>query len=204
MNSLFDLNNPVWRFIGKCFDACLLSFVWLICSLPIFTIGASTTALYYTFLKLVKDEESYLLKDFFKAFKQNFKQSTIIWFLLTILGIILFVDVFYYKFMPTTKGLFMYYFFWVLILFYIIINIYIYPLIAKFENNTIRFFKIAIMLSIKHFVFTTIMLFTCTVLVMISINIPPVIVFLPGLIPFFNSYILRHIFDLYIEKQEQN
>ena len=49
--------------------ACYLNLLWFICSLPIFTIGASTTALYYTSLKIVRGEESYVGPTFFRAFR---------------------------------------------------------------------------------------------------------------------------------------
>ena len=48
--SFFNYDNPVWRFIGKFFDVMVLNLLWVICSIPIFTIGASTTAVYYVTL----------------------------------------------------------------------------------------------------------------------------------------------------------
>ena len=58
--------------------ACYLNLLWFICSLPIFTIGASTTALYYTSLKIVRGEESYVGPTFFRAFRENFRQATVL------------------------------------------------------------------------------------------------------------------------------
>ena len=154
MNSFFDLDNPAWRFVGKFFDACFLSVVYLIFCLPIFTIGAANTALYYVFLKLAKDEEGYLIRDFIKSFRQNFKQATIVGILLTIIGIILIVDIFWFKTKANVLGnqqdYFMYYIFWIIFLVYSVIYLYIFPLIAKFENNTKNMFKFAFIMSIKH------------------------------------------------------
>ena len=54
----FDLDNVVWRTIDKIGKIFLLNLLWLICSLPVFTIGASTTALIYTSMKLSDNEGS--------------------------------------------------------------------------------------------------------------------------------------------------
>ena len=72
-------DNPVISGMSRIFDMMCLNVLWLVCSLPIFTIGASTTAMYTVMLKVVKNEEGYIVKGFFKAFKENFKKSTIIW-----------------------------------------------------------------------------------------------------------------------------
>ena len=83
---LFNYDNPVWRYIGKFGDLILLNVLWIVCSIPIFTIGASTTAVYYVTLKLVRDEDGYTFRSYFRSFKENFKQATAIWLLLLILG----------------------------------------------------------------------------------------------------------------------
>ena len=51
MGKIFNINNPFWTFMGKLVDVVVLHFVWLVCSLPVVTFGASTTALYYALLK---------------------------------------------------------------------------------------------------------------------------------------------------------
>ena len=73
LQGLFNYDNPVWRFIGKLGDLIILNILWMITSIPIVTIGASTTALYYVTLKLVRDEDGYTIKSFFKSFRDNFK-----------------------------------------------------------------------------------------------------------------------------------
>ena len=83
LQGLFNYDNPVWRFIGKLGDLIVLNILWTICSIPIFTIGASTTAVYYVTLKLVRDEDDSTIKAFFRSFKSNFKHpirtSPLVW-----------------------------------------------------------------------------------------------------------------------------
>ena len=79
MKKLFDIDNPVIAFLSRLADLIGLNFLFLICCLPVFTIGAAWTALYYVTVKMVRKEESYIWKDFFKSFRENFKQATLIW-----------------------------------------------------------------------------------------------------------------------------
>ena len=89
LQGLFNYDNPVWRFIGKLGDLIILNVLWIVCSIPIFTIGASTTAVYYVTLKMVRDEEDSTIKSFFRSFKSNFKQATAIWLILLAAGAVL-------------------------------------------------------------------------------------------------------------------
>lgn len=208
MNSFFDLDNPVWRFIGKFFDACFLSVIYLIFCIPIFTIGAANSALYYVFLKLVKDEEGYLVRDFIKSFRQNFKQGTIVGIFLTFVGIVLIVDIYWFRaranVLGTQKDYFIYYIFWIIFLVYYVIYLYIFPLIAKFENTTKNMFKFSFIMSIKHLGWTTLMVILGIVIILSAFRMPPVLIFIPGILAFLNSYIFNHIFDIYIRKMEED
>lgn len=56
MGSLFNLDNPIWRFMGKLVDVFILTLLWAVCCIPIITIGPASTAVYYVTLKLVRDE----------------------------------------------------------------------------------------------------------------------------------------------------
>lgn len=58
-------------------DLLLLNFLFVITSLPVLTLGASLTALFSVSLKLVRNEESYVSRDYFRAFKKNFCQATV-------------------------------------------------------------------------------------------------------------------------------
>ena len=82
------MDNVVTRALTKICDMICLNVIWLICCIPIVTIGASTTALYSVLLKMVKNEEGYIFRSFFKAFKENFRQSTVIWLLFVLVSVI--------------------------------------------------------------------------------------------------------------------
>ena len=67
MRSLLNPENPVMRFLTKIGYTIILNLLWFLCSLPLFTIGASTTALYAVMQKLVRNEESGIASAFFTA-----------------------------------------------------------------------------------------------------------------------------------------
>lgn len=79
MNSLFNPENKFWNFIAKLTDITCMSFLWLICSLPVFTCGAATAAFYEFTMHQVLDTEGSVWSSFFASFKKNFKKATLIW-----------------------------------------------------------------------------------------------------------------------------
>lgn len=102
---LFNYDNPVWRFIGKLWDVLVVNILWIICSIPVVTAGASTTAMYYVTLKLARDEDGYTIRSFFKSFKENFKQATAIWLIFLLTGMLLAFDVYYFIKMAAPSSL---------------------------------------------------------------------------------------------------
>lgn len=96
LQGIFNYDNPVWRFIGKLGDLIILNILWIVCSIPVFTAGASTTAVYYVTLKLVRDEEDSTIRSFFRSFKSNFRQATGIWLIMLAAGIVLGFDFWFF------------------------------------------------------------------------------------------------------------
>jgi uncharacterized membrane protein YesL len=97
MGRFFDLDSPMVQALGKMADLMWLNLLVIFTSLPIFTFGAAITAAHYVALKIKRGEEGYVTKDFFRSFKEIFKQSTIIW-LLTILVIVVILGDIYIMF----------------------------------------------------------------------------------------------------------
>ena len=92
MDRLFNMDNKFFTVMGRVADLIMLNVVFLICCLPIVTIGASLTALHYVTLKMARNEESYIIRSFFKSFKQNFKQATVINLIMLAVAAILYMD----------------------------------------------------------------------------------------------------------------
>ncbi|MGN0362285.1 MAG: YesL family protein [Bilifractor sp.] len=86
MDKFFNMDGPVMRGLSRIFDLVLLNLVTLLCALPVVTAGASLCAMHSVLLKMVRNEESYIVRSFFKAFKENFKQATGMWALYLFFG----------------------------------------------------------------------------------------------------------------------
>lgn len=75
---VFELDGPVYSVLNKIADFLILSILYVVCCIPIITIGAATTALFYASIKLVHNE-GYVTRNFFHSFRANFRQATCIW-----------------------------------------------------------------------------------------------------------------------------
>lgn len=89
----FKYDNLFFTILGKIMEVMYVSILWILFSIPIVTIGASSTALYYTVHKVVFNNESYIFRTFTNSFKSNFKESTIKWVISVILMTFLSVDI---------------------------------------------------------------------------------------------------------------
>ena len=198
-------DNVVMRALGKIGDMICLNVMWLICCIPIITIGASTTALYTVMLRMVKNEEGYIFRGFLKAFKSNFKQSTLIWLILLLLGIVWTVDFRVAGFMPGMAGIILSAIFLALGFILLSVMIYIFPLTARYENGIKATFKNALILTVARLPYTLAMDAIVVAAVVVSLWSTVTIVFaLPiwliiggALIAWANSYILRKVFVIF-------
>ena len=149
----FSVDSGFYRFMTRLVDMILLNLLWLLCSLPIVTLGAATIAAYRVTLKMVDDTEGYVARDFFKGFKENLKHgipmgllmllclyaiyldfelfnkvegNPIICLILGIVGIFVFVSVFLYSF----------------------------PLSARYENTFVNTLKNSVRITYRYFLRT--------------------------------------------------
>ena len=88
----FDLDSSLMQGLNKVADLMFLNLLTLLCCVPVVTAGASFTALHYVALKIVRNEECYIARDFFKSFRRNLRQGTIIWLLMLFLALVLWGD----------------------------------------------------------------------------------------------------------------
>lgn len=150
MGRIFDLDNIVFRFLSKMGDIVCLNILFLISSIPLFTIGAGITAMYDVTMKLCKNEESYIIKGYFSSMKANFKRSTLLW--LTIVGAyaVLLIDIMVTNIYDGTIWSIAHY---LLVLLFVVLSMvvcYIFPLQAKFENTFLNTLKMSFFMAIKH------------------------------------------------------
>ena len=157
MSNFFNMDNGLFRALGKLADLMLLNILFLVCSLPIFTIGASFTAMYYVTLKLAENEEGYIARGFLKSFKQNFKQATIIWLILLFFGIVLVLDLLILKDSTGTFVTVLRVVITATMIIYALILLYVFPILARFYNSV----KNAFIMAVVNLPRTFVMLVIC-------------------------------------------
>lgn len=200
---LFDMENPVWKYLGRVWDAIWLTVLWLVCSIPIVTIGASSTAVSYVALKIMKDEEGSITNQFFHSFKQNFKQATAVWLVALLLAIVLVVNFwFYYQMNNAFSKVFMIVLMVITYVFLMVVH-YIFPVLARFDNSIKNLLIVAFVLAMKNFGWTLFMIVATLCVFAIGIFVfAPLLVGSIGLLAFLDAWILNHVFDKYIEENQ--
>ena len=159
MSNLIDPDRPLLAFITKMAYSAYLNILWLICCLPIVTIGASTTALFYVTLKMAEDRDDGLTGMFFRAFRQNFLPATKLWLILLGTGAFLAIDG-YIVWHIWSQSIF-----WTLVaallivaaIVYAVVLLYTFPLLARFENTTFGILKTALLVGLRYLVCTLLM-----------------------------------------------
>lgn len=206
MSGLLNLNGPVMQFITKLVYSVYLNLLWLACCLPVFTIGASTAALYYVSLKIVKNEEGNLTKAFFHSFRENFRQGTQIWLILLGLGALLGADgyVLYHMRFENVFWTLLTAVFIVAAVGYGIVLLYIFPLLARFSNTTKAMFKNSLMIGMRFLLCTALMAAFYFSMLYVVINVcTPMVVFGQGTCALFCSWLLSNILAQCEKKEEE-
>lgn len=158
MGRIFDMDSPVMRFLTVMADLMILNILTIICCIPIITAGASLTGLHYVLLKMARNEEGYIVKSFFKSFKQNFRQATIIWLIILAFIIIFIGDIMIFNYAAIEFPKALRIFLIVLGLFMLMVAIYVFPVLSRFDNTVMNTIKNALFMSILSFPKTLLML----------------------------------------------
>lgn len=81
MNGLFSLDSPLAKLLSRLADLVMLNVVFVLTCLPVVTVGAAWTALYTVCYPMAQDREGKLFSTYFRAFRENFVQATLLWLL---------------------------------------------------------------------------------------------------------------------------
>ncbi|OYP08761.1 putative membrane protein YesL [Lachnotalea glycerini] len=196
MKNIFDYDNPVWRVIGQLVDLCFITVLWAICSIPIITIGASTTAAYYTILKMVSHQEKYTISSFFDSWKKNFAESTKAWMLLLTVGVILVSDLVLFYNNPSPLFDILFWFLMIVSVVLVMVATWTFPVIARCADSFKEQLKMAFYLAIHYFSWTILMIVVTVCVLAISIFVYWPLLFLSiGGIIYVHALIINQVFN---------
>ena len=150
MSSLFGPDGKVNQVLGIVKNLMILGMLALICCLPVVTIGASLTALSYVALRVARNEEGYIIKDFFRSFRENLKIATIIWLILLLFITFFSLDIYIINHTEAVFPDFIKIVLMVAIAAILLLMTYLFPMIAKFQNTLGGYLKNGIMMTILN------------------------------------------------------
>ena len=175
---VFDINGKFFKTLTKAGDFIILTLLAMVCSIPVITIGASLTAVFYAALKMARDEEGYVWKEFFKSFKQNLKQSILIELILAAFAAI-----------------------GILIVLAAVV-LYVFPVLAKFDNTVFATIKNALVLCMHHLPQTISMMIATYGLIYFTMQYVGIMFISIPLIFYIDSFIFSRILQQYVKKDE--
>lgn len=150
MSGFFSVDGGLYRFLGKFWDLVRLNFMWLLFSLPVITIGASTVAAYSVAMKMVDDEEGYVARSFVSAFKANFRQGTVMGLVFLAATYAIYLD--YEINRVSEEGSIILIVIGIVSVFvYVTAMLYAFPLLARYENGIVATIQNSMEISRRYF-----------------------------------------------------
>ncbi len=211
MGKLFNLDSPIVQAVGKVGQMMITTMTWLVFCLPIFTVGAATTAMCRVMINL-KEDKSCSFKIFWQAFRENFKKATLLWLLLlacvAVLAAAFYLVVLVENAMVRVMALMV---FCLLFFLVYIVAIYVFPLTAYFENTLSATIRNAIGMglgNLRQSVFAIALTLLPLVLMLVSMQLFVTLLLLlvitgPGAICYGVMCILLPVFEQYAPSNEE-
>lgn len=208
MSGYINPEGKVMQLFYKITETMLLSILWVIASVPVVTIGASSAALYYAFNKVVKEDCGYAWGEFWNGFRMNFKQATPVWLGALVICAGLAADIF--VMLPLAingeRGDFFWIFFMILLGIAIMWMVFIFAYMARFEDNTKTILKNSFWIYLMHFMpallLLVILVVEVAVVIIFPITLPIAAFFFPGGFTCIANMILEKIFKKYRKDEE--
>ena len=203
-------DGKIINFLDRLGDLFILNIVYLVSCIPIVTIGAATTALYYNTLKMAENREGYVWRDYWKSFKQNFKQATIIWMIMLIFIVVLGVDAVLSGGFSESLGSVVALTVIVLGILLIMTGVYVFPVLARFDNTIKNTIKNAFIMAIRHLPSTILIVILHGVPLLLALasiqvfirGVLVVLLFIVSILAYLQSKLFSRVFSNYYPKGE--
>ncbi|MGO4936072.1 YesL family protein [Fundicoccus sp. Sow4_H7] len=176
MNKLSNNNNPIYKLFETIGSLILLNICFIVGCLPIFTIGTSITSCYYSLFKLIEEKDQDVFKNYLHSFKLNFKIGTkaTIYFLCIVLVIFAW-SIVESQMRNGTINLIVKLFIYILFIVTFLMQLYFFPLLARFENSFKQLLTNSLLMPIRHLHFTIIVALIQFLWIIISYEYPVII-----------------------------
>lgn len=192
--NIFGYDGSFINVCDKIFDTFALGFLWILCSLPIITIGASTSALYYAMVKCVKNGNGYIGKEFFRSFRLNLTSGMFIWVLVAAATFAMHLNMgILMKETDGYVGLFFICVYALTSVFILAVSCYVFPALARFNMSSGWLIKLAMYMTVRYFGTTLALLLVLVCTGAIIWKFPLLMFFAPGPVAFIMSDFLERV-----------
>lgn len=210
MDRFFNTDNAVMRVLAKIFDIGWLSIVYVLFCLPIVTIGAATTSLYYVGAKVLRKDRSYVWTEFWRSFKQNFVPATIMWVIFAaVYGLLYFnINMVGLTDAESEYGGYLAGAYIALGVIVACVMSYAFCVLSRFDMKIGKIFRFSLYLAFRHFVHTLLLLVILFaagfgIYAGFVVQIPFLLMFVPGLGSFLYTFPMEHLLRKYTPKSER-
>lgn len=202
--NLWQTGNGLLRFLEIFADLCIVSVYWLICCIPIVTIGASSAALYSSVTKVIRAEKGTLTRTFFKEFRNSFRQGIFLSLIFAGGCALIIVYNLFGGSIPSQAEYFIIYWVVVAILAVILTGtfIYVFPLLARFRQKTWIILRTGFYLSVGYPVKTLGLICLLALAALIARRAPLLMLLLPGAYALLASVIQEPILERHTSEAE--
>ncbi len=170
MHHLFEIDGRFFRIMTKAADLMVLNFLWMLCSVPVFTVGAALTALYDVTIQMTENREGYVAKEYLRSFKKNFRKGTVLWLIfLSILSVLLTERA---GIMGKSGPIFMICFFVGTLS--VCIYTWIFPILSQKSFTVVQLLRKSLFIGIYYFPYTLILFAGNVVLTYITLAYPEI------------------------------
>ncbi|MDE7223651.1 MAG: YesL family protein [Acetatifactor sp.] len=204
MNQLFSTDGIVYRFLNKTGNIILATILWLVGCIPVVTIGTSTAALYYTTVKSVRKDVGYVHSEFWRSYKLNFKKGVAATVLLLLLGTVLGLEMRLVLENGVEVSQIWYSLSGLLILLMILVVLYLFPVMSRFDMKLGRLCMLAFVISIRYWYITVVLIAGLAAVIFAQIYLLPLplILLTPGLWCYGSSFLVEKVMKPYMPKSE--
>lgn len=151
MAGIFSSDGKLFGFLSGLFDVMFVGFLWLVFSIPLISIGASTTATYYTVVKGIRRKRGYIWRNFWSSFKMNFLPATVLWIVSLLLdGFFVFNIIYAHNHMEDSAAMVLTVIYMVILVVLLITQIYLFPVLSRFKLPIKGIVKTSFFFGVKH------------------------------------------------------
>ncbi|MBO4310835.1 MAG: DUF624 domain-containing protein [Lachnospiraceae bacterium] len=148
--NLFNVDGKIYKTLEKFWTMVWIGFLWIVTSVPLFTLGAASCSAYYAMVKCVRNNEGHSTKEFFKSFKRNFLQATVMTVVYIVVGAAFSFAAWFYYHRQGGFNLGLRWFYYIIILLYLCTVTYAFSWLSRYEMTTFHALTYPIAITLMH------------------------------------------------------